>query len=412
MKTVRATSILTCVTLFALGMSLRSSNVQGQTTKQPSSQASPSNASGSPTPASEGHARGDIAGDWQGTLQAGKSLRIILKIMKTDKGWGGKMYSIDQGAQPINVSSVVLDGSALRYSVDLIGGNYEGTLSADGNSILGNWTQGPNPLPLTLVRATKETAWEIPVPPPPPKPMAADANPSFEVATIKPSKPEAQGKGFRVNGRNFATINTSLDDLIEFAYDVHAKQIISGPEWLDKDKYDLAAVPDKEGSPSYEQWKSMVQKLLADRFKLTFHHDKKELSVYVLSVGKGGPKNVTKSESPAPGFSIPIRPAPGGIAMSVRNGTMTNFAVFGLQGAVLDRPVLDQTGLTDRFDFTLTWAPDESQFGGRIPPPSENLNPPPGLFTAIQEQLGLKLDGVKAPADVMVIDHVEKPSEN
>jgi uncharacterized protein (TIGR03435 family) len=242
--------------------------------------------------------------------------------------------------------------------------------------------------------------------------MAADANPSFEVATIKPSKPEAQGKGFRVNGRNVATINTSLDDLIEFAYDVHAKQIIGGPEWLDKDKYDVAAVPDKEGSPSYEQWKSMVQKLLADRFKLTFHHDKKELSVYVLTVGKGGLKNVTKSESPAPGFSIPIRPAPGGIAMSVRNGTMTNFAVFGLQGAVLDRPVLDQTGLTDRFDFTLTWAPDESQFGGRIPPPSESTNPPPGLFTAIQEQLGLKLDEVKAPADVMVIDHVEKPSEN
>ncbi len=122
----------------------------------------------------------------------------------------------------------------------------------------------------------------------------------------------------------------------------------------------------------------MVQKLLTDRFKLTFHHDKKELSVYVLTVRKGGPKNVTKSESPAPGFSIPIRPAPGGIAMSVRNGTMTNFAFFGQQGAVLDRPVLDQTGLTDRFDFTVTWAPDESQFGGRIPPPSERTNPPPG----------------------------------
>ncbi len=108
MKTIRATSILTCVTLFAVGMSLRSSNVQGQTTKQPSSQASPSNAPVAPTPSGEAHARGDIAGDWQGTLQAGRSLRIILKIMKTDKGWGAKMYSIDKGAQPINVSSIVL----------------------------------------------------------------------------------------------------------------------------------------------------------------------------------------------------------------------------------------------------------------------------------------------------------------
>ena len=141
----------------------------------------------------EAHARGDIAGDWQGTLPAGKSLRIILKITKTDKGWSAKMYSIDQASQPINASSVTLDGSTFKYSVALIGGSYEGTLSADGNTIVGSWTQGPSPLPLTLVRATKETAWEIPIPPPPPKPIAADANPSFEVATVKPSKPEAQG---------------------------------------------------------------------------------------------------------------------------------------------------------------------------------------------------------------------------
>ena len=103
------------------------------------------------------------------------------------------MYSIDQASQAINASSVTLDGSTFKYSVALIGDSYEGTLSADGNTIVGSWTQGPSPLPLTLVRATKETAWEIPIPPPPPKPMAADANPSFEVATVKPSKPEAQG---------------------------------------------------------------------------------------------------------------------------------------------------------------------------------------------------------------------------
>ncbi len=90
---------------------------------------------------------------------------------------------------------------------------------------------------------------------------------------------------------------------------------------------------------------------------------------------------------------------------------MTDFAVFGLQSAVLDRPVLDQTGLKDKFDFSVTWTPDDSQFGGHMKVPSSD-NPAPNLFTAIQEQLGLKLDAVKAPADVMVIDHVEKPSEN
>jgi uncharacterized protein (TIGR03435 family) len=241
--------------------------------------------------------------------------------------------------------------------------------------------------------------------------MAADADPSFDVATIKPSKPDAQGKGFSLRGRTESTYNTSLAELIEFAYDVHAKQIVGGPDWIDSAKFDITGVPDKEGEPSYEQVKGMVQKLLAHRFQLKFHQEKKELSVYVLTVAKNGPKNLTKSANQRADFSIPISPAPGGVSLSVRSGTMTNFAVFGLQGAVLDRPVLDQTGLKDRFDFSLTWMPDDSQFGGHISiPPSGNS--PPGLFTAIQEQLGLKLDAVKAPADVMVIDRAEKPSDN
>ena len=96
------------------------------------------------------------------------------------------------------------------------------------------------------------------------------------------------------------------------------------------------------------------------------------------------------------------------------NATMGDFAGV-LQAAVLDRPVVDQTGLQGRFDFPLKWTPDESQFGGmgmKIPPPSENADAPPGLFTAIQEQIGLKLESTKAPVEVLVIDHIEKPSEN
>jgi uncharacterized protein (TIGR03435 family) len=93
---------------------------------------------------------------------------------------------------------------------------------------------------------------------------------------------------------------------------------------------------------------------------------------------------------------------------------MADFAGL-MQEAVLDRPVLDQTGLNGRFDFTLKWTPDDSQFGGmgaKIPPPTDSANAPPALYTAIQEQIGLKLDATKAPAEVLVIDHVEKPSEN
>src|ERR1700728_1971142 len=126
-------------------------------------------------PANVAHERGDVAGNWQGTLQTTKALRIILVLAKTEKGWTAKMYSIDQGAQPINASSVSLNGSTLKYSLDLIGANYEGTVSADGNSIVGTWTQAGEPLTPPLFRARTETAWNIPAPPPAPKPMAENA---------------------------------------------------------------------------------------------------------------------------------------------------------------------------------------------------------------------------------------------
>jgi hypothetical protein len=92
------------------------------------------------SPAAETHAKGDIAGDWQGTLEAGKSLRVIARIAKTDKGWSSKFYSIDQTPQPFAASSTTLDGQTVKFAVDLIGGNFEGTLSADGNSIAGKWS--------------------------------------------------------------------------------------------------------------------------------------------------------------------------------------------------------------------------------------------------------------------------------
>ncbi len=366
-------------------------------------------------PAGEVHAPGDISGQWQGTLVVpaapGGKLRIILTVAKAPNGgWTALNYSIDQGARPMNTTSVTLQGNAFKFAVPAVNGTYEGILSADGNTIVGNWTQG-SPLPLTFVRASKETAWEIPPPPVPPKPMAADANPTFEVATIKPSNPDQPGRFFRVNGRNFSTHNTSLAALIEFAYGIHAKQIVDAPEWVDKDSYDINAVPDGEGQPNDKQWKGMVQKLLADRFKLAFHHDKRELSVYALTVAKGEPKNLAKNESGGPLPGLFFRPTPGGVMLPAVNSTMADFAGV-MQTAVLDRPVVDQTGLTGRFDFTVKWAPDDSQFNGHAPPASPSDDPPPGLFTAIQEQIGLKLDAVKAPVDVLAIDHVEKPSAN
>jgi uncharacterized protein (TIGR03435 family) len=409
-KTMRsAAAALACGMLFGIGATMQSASAQNPSAQQPTSQTAAT------APATETHARGDMSGDWQGTLQTpDRALRIVEKISKADKGWAVKMYSIDQGGQGFNGSSGVLDGSAFKFTIDLIGGTFQGNVSADGNSIVGTWTQGPNPLPLTLVRATKETAWEIPPPPTPPKPMAADADPSFDVATIKPNNSGAPSmQGLTVNGRNFATRNSSLGDLIGFAYEVQANQIVNAPDWLNKDRYDIAAVPDQEGSPNVQQLRTMMQKLLASRFNLKFHQDKRELSAYVLTVGKNGPKlKPTEIKGTLPGLGM--RPGAGGLTLVMANGRVQDFTSF-LQMLVLDRPVVDRTELTGRYDCNVTFTPDDSQFNGhppKLPPATDNTEAAPNLFTAFQEQLGLKLDAQKTQVGVLAIDHVEKPSAN
>lgn len=357
----------------------------------------------------------DIADTWQGTLHAGRDLRTVIKISKDDKGtYKGVLYSVDQEGATLPLDSVTLQGSDVKYSIKAIDGTFEGRLSADGKTIDGSWKQGPNPIPLVLTRATPETEWAIPTPPPPVPPMAADANPTFEVATIKPGTPDRQGKLFTVRGRHFITVNTNVNDLIAFAYGLHARQIIGAPDWFGTSLFDIDAVPDAEGRPNQKQMQVMVQKLLADRFQMKFHHDKKELSVYTISVGAGGPK-LTKSTG---GTNDPGGFMFRGLGdLVVRNLTMAEFATW-MQSGVMDKPVVDQTGLTDKYDFTLKWTPDDSQFaqfrgtGATPPKPTDDPNAPPALYTAIQEQLGLKMGPGKAPDDVIVIDKAEKPSAN
>jgi uncharacterized protein (TIGR03435 family) len=357
----------------------------------------------------------NVAGTWQGALKAGppgqtREIRIAIKIARADdESLKATLYNVDQAAPGLNATAVTLRGSALKMTIAPISGTYEATLSADSNSLTGTFTQAGTAMPLNMARATPETAWAIPDPPPPVVPMAADASPSFEVATIKPSKPNTPGK-FIGGGRNFSTLNTTLSDLMTFAYGIHPKQIVGAPAWIEEEKYDLGGEPDVKGQPSLNQTRVMLQKLIEDRFLLKYHRDKKELSVYVLTVGKGGPK-ITRSEADP---NAPPR------LLFTRLGTLpagnTNMADFAgvMQMAVLDKPVLDQTGLSGKWDFTLTWTPDASQFiglgGGTAPAPDPDA--PPDLFTAIQQQLGLKLESTKAPAEVFVIDRVAKPSDN
>ncbi len=350
---------------------------------------------------------------WQGTLHAPqKDLRIVLKLTKTDAGaLKATAFSIDQGGQGFPATTVSFEGSVLKFSIETLDGTYEGKMSSDGKSITGSWKQGPNPSLLAFERATPETAWAIPEPPPKLVPMAANADPSFEVATIKPSKPDEPGKMITVRAARLKTINMTLGDLISFAYDVHAKQVVGGPDWMASEKFDIDAQPDTPGSPNRLQLQTMLQKLLADRFQLKFHRDKKDLSAYVLTVAKSGPK-LKKSEGDPNG--LPGLFFRGLGVLTVQNATMPDFTHL-MQSAVMDRPVVDQTALAGRWDFVLKWTPDESQFSGmgmKVPPPSEAADAPPPLFTAIQEQLGLKLDAGKVPVEVLVLDRVEKPSEN
>jgi uncharacterized protein (TIGR03435 family) len=357
-----------------------------------------------------------VVDTWQGTMHVPnqKDLRTVLKVTKTDAGaLKATMYSIDQGGQGISVTTVTFQDGEFKYSIERLDGTYDGKMSSDGKSITGQWKQGPNALPLIFERATPETAWAIPEPPPKVVPMAATADPSFDVATIKPSKPDTPGKGFRMQPDRFSTINTTLDDLIKFAYDVQDKQIVGQAPWMDTDKFDIAAQPDTPGAPNKEQLKIMLRKLLADRFQLKFHKDQKELSAYVLTVAKSGTKLKASTDDPNEGGSMLFQ---GLGSLVVTNSSMFDFAGL-MQAAVMDRPVVDHTDLKGKWDFRLKWTPDESQFAGmgvKIPPPGDSLpaDAPPPLFTAIQEQIGLKLEAAKAQVSVMVLDHVEKPSDN
>jgi uncharacterized protein (TIGR03435 family) len=355
----------------------------------------------------------DLSGTWQGTLKVGKDLRIVFNLFKGDKdGWSAKMYSLDQGGQAIPATSVTRQGSDIKISVEMIGGSYAGRLSEDAKTMTGTWTQASTPFPLILVHATPETAWDIPTPPEPPKPMAADADPSFDVATIKPNPSGGTSlQGLTLRGRSMIVRNGSLNDLITFAYSLQIKQLVGAPDWTGSDRYDIDAIPDQPGTPNLEQMRSMVRKLLADRFKLTFHHEKRELSAYVLTAGKTGQKlTPTQIKGTLPGFYY--SPGTGGLTLHLVNGTMTDFTSF-LQMLVLEKPVVDQTGITGRFDSNVTFTPDQTQFNGNVPKlPSSDVPDAPDLFTAIQQQLGLRLAAEKTAVDVLAIDHVEKPSAN
>ena len=246
-------------------------------------------------------------------------------------------------------------------------------------------------------------------------------SPEFDVATIKPGKPGAQGSTFSFTpGEGVEVTNGTLKGIIEMAYDVRDFQITGGPAWTDSQMFDIAAknAASDTGSQAdnstarIEDTRLRLQALLRQRFQLKIRREMKELPVYVLEVGKKGPKLLENSAA------NPAGAAPAGINAGCGQMTGTNTSTANLAyklSRLLDRSVLDRTGLTGNYDFQLSWTPDSGgcsapSLGGSSA--SAGAADGPSLFTALKEQLGLMLVSQKAPVEVLVIEQVEQPSPN
>ena len=241
-------------------------------------------------------------------------------------------------------------------------------------------------------------------------PAADPARPSFEVASIKPSGPDDNrayiqiAPGGRLNARNI-----TMKFLIQHAYGIRDFQISGGPSWLGSEHYDIVAKGESGEEMNPDRLKLMIQSLLADRFQLAFHKESKELPVYALVVAKNGPK---LQESNGNERGPMIRMGRGQV-----NGKKMSMTMLASQLAQqLGRSVVDKTGLTKEYDISLEWTPDPSERmgpglpGPDSPPPVDS--PGPSIFTALQEQLGLRLESQKGPVDIYVIDRAEKATEN
>lgn len=241
-------------------------------------------------------------------------------------------------------------------------------------------------------------------------------SPAFDVATIKLTPPDFRGRYMRMEGAEFIVRNHELRRLIAAAWNLTPRAVTGGPAWVDSDHYDVAAKTPGEVRPNTDEQMAMLRVLVTDRFQLRFHREPKEFSIYTLTVARSGSK-LKESTGPAdaqPEIVNVVYPEKEGgftLKLPARNATMAQFTSM-MQRGMLDRPVVDKTGLSGKYDFDLEWSPDETQFEGQLARPA-GAGPPtkPSLFEAIQ-QLGLRLEATRGPIDTLVIDRVERPSDN
>jgi uncharacterized protein (TIGR03435 family) len=247
----------------------------------------------------------------------------------------------------------------------------------------------------------------------------------FEVASIKPSAPDARGTYIRTSeGGRINITNMTLKDMITLAYRIQPYQILGGPAWISTARYDISAKPEK--APKDGEVPLMLQALLKDRFQLMLQREPKDLPIYALVVArkddKLGPNLVESKEGVCvtPDRSAP--PVAGTqycgqqmISPKTLRATAVPIAnIVPMLARLLGRTVVDKTGLTGKYDISAEWTLDEAQLGGLSPEVKAAASDAsgPSIFTALQEQLGLKLESQKGPVEVFVVERAEKPSEN
>jgi len=249
--------------------------------------------------------------------------------------------------------------------------------------------------------------------------------PTFDVVSIRPGDANSTMRRIHITPDRYAATGTSLKGMIQQAYDLKMEDQISGVTgWADSARFDVEAKVDEKDVEALkklppeqrqQQQRLMMQAMLADRFKLRVHHERKELPMYALVVAKGGSKlkQADPNDTYANGIKGPDGVAHAGMMRSSNNsmtaqGIPTGNLALSLSGQV-QRMVVDKTGLTGTYDFELHWSPEELHGDS----PSDGASTQgPSIFTALEEQLGLKLESTKGPVDTIVVDHVEMPSAN
>jgi uncharacterized protein (TIGR03435 family) len=348
-----------------------------------------------------------IAGTWQGTLPARASQRVVLKIEKSPDGsLRGGLIRIDSSADGLPLTSVVFTAPDLTFEA-AFGVTFKGKLAPDGHSIEGTWTQFQQSYPLTLTLATPDTQWRheglaaI-------SPMSSTADPAFEVALIKPTRPDENNTLFDLRSRKFTAQHTSAKELIKIAYNVRGRQVLGGPPWLEDTKFDVTAEPDTPGIPSEDQNRLMVKKLLQDRFQLKLHIDRQIFPILAVTMDpKAHPLTPSDPEFNGHGTISSRMTADGQLAVNFAGETIPQLVSF-IMNIFQQSQLVDETGLTGTYDFTLTIPLSELQG------PSASADPDAQgeAFITAAKQIGFRFTPKKEPLEVIVVDHIDKPSPN